>query len=518
MQRIFLFSASLCLLAFPLSAIAEPFAIAPSEAPAAHMEKGPDVADFVRKCPPGFNDTPAMPAHYSQSTILGMPLERVFSIGQQIFVTDFNACDGAGRPATTGTSAGRTPDPVERPRFTRVSAPDSNSCAGCHSQPQPGGAGDFVANVFVLAQAADPVSRIILNEDFSNTWLERNTLGMFGSGTIEMLGREMTADLQAEQTGAVNNARSSGQNVTVQLATKGVSFGSLTAHPDGSVDSSAVVGVDSDLIIKPFSRKGVFRSLREFTVTAMNQHHGMQAVERFGTDTDPDQDGVTNELLIGDITAVTIFQAALPAPIVVTQGVDSQAAAHGADLFNKVGCAGCHMPSLPLTSTKFCDPDPQNLPNTFNDTSQSFCFDISQAGIQGNSVAAYTDLKRHVICDNNKPHYCNEPASPVQATDDNIPVAENQFLTAKLWDTGNSAPWGHRGDLDTIYAAITAHGGEATSSEAQFEALSNSDQLAVVTFLKTLQMPLLPMSKDPNVNMFNTNSGKNGGKPGRRGS
>jgi hypothetical protein len=502
-HRLSFLIAALCLLASPLSAVAEPLAIPPSEAAPAHMEKGPDPADFVRKCPPGFNDTPAIPAHYSQATVLGMPLNRVFALGQQIFVTDFNACDGAGRPATTGTGAPRTADPVMGPRFTRVSAPESNSCAGCHSQPQPGGAGDFVGNVFVLAQAADPVSRIILNEDFSNTWLERNTLGMFGSGAIEMLGREMTADLQAEQQGAISHAESSGTSATVNLLTKGVSFGSLTAHPDGSVDTSAVVGVDPDLIIKPFSRKGAFRSLRDFTVTAMNQHHGMQAVERFGVDTDPDGDGVTNELLIGDLTAVTIFQAALPAPMVSTQGLDSRAAAHGAVLFKQVGCTGCHLPSLPLTSTRFCDPDPQNPPNTFNDASQSYCFDLSRTGIHGNSVAAYTDLKRHVICDSNKPHYCNEPASPVQASDSNYPIPFDQFLTAKLWDTGNSGPWGHRGDLDTIYAAITAHGGEATTSEGQFEALSNSDQLAVVTFLKTLQMPVLPTSLDPNVNMLN---------------
>ena len=493
--------AALCILGLAHPAAAESFAIRPNEAPSAHMEKGHDPADFVRQCPPGFNDTPAMPAHFGQATVLGMPLNQVFALGQQTFVTNFNACDGAGRPATTGTGAARTADPVLGPRFTRVSAPETSSCAGCHSQPQPGGAGDFAANVFVLAQAADPVSRIILNEDFSNTWLERNTLGMFGAGAIEMLGREMTTDLQAEQKAAITQAESSGHNVTVDLISKGVSFGALTAHPDGSVDTSAVAGVDPDLVIKPFSRKGVFRSLREFTVTAMNQHHGMQSVERFGTGTDPDQDGVTNELLIGDITAVTIFQAALPAPIVSTQGLDSRAASHGADLFAKIGCTGCHLPTLPLTSTKFCDPDPQNPAGTFSDTSQSYCFDLSQAGIHGNSVAAFTDLKRHVICDNNKPHYCNEPASPLQASDTNFAIPHDQFLTAKLWDTGNSGPWGHRGDLDTIYAAITAHGGEAASSEAQYESLSDSDQLAVVTFLKTLQMPILPANQDPNVGM-----------------
>ena len=120
------------------------------------MENGPDSSDFVRTCPPGFNDTPAMPKHYSQTTILNMPLNQVFALGQQTFVTDFNACDGAGRPATTGTGAARTSDPVLGPRFTRTSAPETSSCAGCHSQPQLGGAGDFSANVFVLAQAADP--------------------------------------------------------------------------------------------------------------------------------------------------------------------------------------------------------------------------------------------------------------------------------------------------------------------------------------------------------------------------
>jgi hypothetical protein len=70
------------------------------------------------------------------------------------------------------------------------------------------------------------------------------------------------------------------------------------------------------------------------------------------------------------------------------------------------------------------------------------------------------------------------------------------FLSAKLWDVANSAPYGHRGDLDTIFAAIIAHGGEATSSEAEFAALPDTDQAAIVTFLKTLAMPII--SNNPN--------------------
>src|SRR5438445_684173 len=81
-----------------------------------------------------------------------MSFPKIFDAGQQLLVTNFNSCDGAGRPATRGNGATRTADPVQAPRFTRVSAPEANSCSGCHAQPQAGGAGDFVANVFVLAQ------------------------------------------------------------------------------------------------------------------------------------------------------------------------------------------------------------------------------------------------------------------------------------------------------------------------------------------------------------------------------
>ena len=453
----------------------------------------PARAFTARVCPPGVNDAPALPVHFTQADVLGMPFPKVFAAGRQLFVTDFNVCDGAGRPGTNGGIQPRPIDPTLAPRFTRVSGPEANSCAGCHNQPQPAGAGDFVANVFVLAQNATPVSDSILSSAFTQTWLERNTLGMFGSGAIELLGREMTEDLLNLQSQARASAESSGTDVRMALATKGVQFGSLVAHPDGSIDTSSIVGVDPDLIVKPFSRKGVMRSVREFTVNAFNQHHGMQAVERFGENTDADGDGVVDELLVGDVTAVSIFQAALPVPGPVP-GQSRQEAEQGQRLFSQVGCAGCHVPALPLRSTVFCDPDPMNPATgpfaTFNDTAQSYCFDLQEtSGLRGSLVAAYTDLKRHVICDANKPQFCNEPLAPLQTSDTLEAVPNDEFLTAKLWDVGNSPPWGHRGDLDTIYAAIVAHGGEAGSVEGNFEALPAAGQSAVVAFLKTLEMP-----------------------------
>ena len=177
-----------------------------------------------------------------------------------------------------------------------------------------GAAGDIVANVFVLAQTLDPVTESV-NAMFSN---DRNTLGMHGAGAIEMLAREMTVELQGQRQAAVDQAAASGSRVELNLNAKGISFGTIAAEADGSVDSSGVEGVDGDLIVKPFHQKGAVISLREFTNNAMNHHHGMQSVERFGvarTGTDDfDQDGVPDELTVGDITATTLWQAALGTP------------------------------------------------------------------------------------------------------------------------------------------------------------------------------------------------------------
>jgi hypothetical protein len=516
----------------------------------------------TNSCPQGFNDTPALTFHLSESDIEAhkIPFSQLFNYGRLLFTTDFNKCDGAGRPGDTGAAGKhgvgnpRTPDPLLRPRFSEISGPDSDSCASCHNEPEVGGAASFRANLRTPAEDCDPVAGIILqasifglvnppvpckpttptdSNGFSSVFPERGSLGMFGSGAIEMLSREMTSDLMGEQTSAIQQAQKAGSDVTVALVTKGVQFGSLTVHSDGTVDTSQVQGVSPDLVIRPFGRKGQNKSIRHFSIEGFNRHLGMQpeeAVEAFSpNDPDPDQDGVENELTIGDVTATVIFEAALPVPRRAVLPAAQQAqAARGENLFSQVGCATCHIPALPLRSTMYCEPNPLNATGDYDNTSHSYCFDLTQtSGLQGNMVAAYTDLKRHTICDPTKPydpvsnHFCDDPPlAQTPATDGTGPGAAGtadrplyyQFLTAKLWDTGNSGPWGHRNDLDTIYQAITAHGGEATSVEKAFEQLSDSDQLAVVTFLKTLQMPI--MANNPMPQAANAPSAPNPGGPG----
>src|SRR5579863_4267360 len=95
------------------------------------------------------------------------------------------------------------------------------------------------------------------------------------------------------------------------------------------------------LIIRPFHQAGNVISLREFTNSAFNHHHGMQSEERFGVGTDPDGDEFANELTRADITAVTVYQATLPAPgqVIPDDPEFEQAIKMGEERFKQVGCS-----------------------------------------------------------------------------------------------------------------------------------------------------------------------------------
>ncbi len=465
----------------------------------------PGAGSAERRLEVAVGERPAIERHLNQAEIESgeFDFRTLIRLGQELFDARFNALDGQGRPGSTGTGAPRIPD---QPAFIRTSSPEANACSGCHAQPRSGGAGDFVANVFVLAQALDPVT-FSVSPEFSN---ERNTLGMFGAGPIEMLAREMSADLIAIREAAASDARASLASVTRDLVAKGVSFGRITVLPDGRVDPAEIEGVDWDLIVKPFHQKGAVVSIREFTNNAMNHHHGMQAVERFGAGTDPDQDGVLNELTVGDITAVTLFQAALPAPGRVLPGhrVRREAALRGEEKFVDIGCGSCHRPTMVLESRDFSEPNPYNPEGNLRprDVSRTIVFDmtrdsprprIERMSSGGALVRAYTDLKRHNLNDADFDHFDNELlpqgslvgfAAPDDFTVLPEPRPTREFLTRKLWDVANSDPFGHRGDLTMLTEAIYFHGGDARAERDAFFSLPQQDQDAIIEFLKTLQV------------------------------
>jgi len=444
-------------------------------------------------------DTPAIPEHVKQSDIESgkLTLEEILEIGKILFGANFNDLDGARRPETTGTG-----EPRERREgvdsFNRISAPDANSCAGCHNLPRIGGGGDIVNSVFVLGQRFPFVNfDETAGDNFENHTLkgvanERNTLGMFGAGFVELLAREMSEDLEDIRGQAIADAEAGGADVTVSLDTKGVNFGSITAHPDGSLDTSGVEGVDADLVIKPFHQKGVVVSLRQFTNNAMNHHHGMQTEERFGVNVDADDDGHVNELTVGDVTAATLFQATLPVPgqVLPSDGAAQDSVQNGKVLFETIGCADCHVPALKLDGAVFTEPNPFNPAGNLlvAEVSSPFAVDLLTEGpgphLNAESdgtvmVPLFSDLKRHDLG-------ADEMMNNEELVQGGVPTSE--FITRKLWGFASEPPFLHHGKVTLISEAILKHGGEALAARTNFEALAAAEQADVVEFLKTLQI------------------------------
>ena len=448
---------------------------------------------------PVIGDAPALRAHTSQTAIDNreISLKEIVERGDRLFAISFNTLDGAGRPETTDTSASNfRPRRIFPENMNRISGPDANSCLACHNLPRRAGGGDNAANVFVLANELPFVNFDgdegdgFREHTLKTVGVERNPIGLFGSGYIEMLAREMSVDLEGVVISAREEARATSSLVTRDLLTKSVSFGQITARPDGTLDTSNVEGVDDDLVIKPFMQKGVVVSLREFAVKAMNQHFGMQASESFGDGLDADRDGVIDELSRGDLTALVIFQATLPVPgQVIPAHPEAEAAAEqGKEMFSTLGCNICHVPELRLVTPIFTEPNPFNPPGKLQatDVSNPFAVDLTSEGslprLREQSdgsvmVPAFTDLKRHDM----GPQLNND-----ELEQDGVPT--NVWLTRKLWGFANEPPYLHHGRASLISEAILVHGGEAQGARDAFAALPADDQAAVVEFLKTLQV------------------------------
>ena len=173
--------------------------------------------------------------------------------GRQLFQRKFQLGQGLG-PMTddgTGNIALIGGDPSRGAGF-------ADSCAGCHGRPR--GAAGFGGDVVTRPDSRDAPH-------------------LFGLGLQEMLADEMTARMRALRDAALSDAEETGAPVTRALRAKGVSFGDITANPDGTFDTSAVVGVNPDLRVRPFFAQGETISIREFLVGAFNAEMGLESAD-----------------------------------------------------------------------------------------------------------------------------------------------------------------------------------------------------------------------------------------------
>lgn len=472
--------------------------------------------------------------HLEDGDEFKIPVLDLISFGQKLFNAKFTSQEGAGRPLSKGTGAPLSDpsSPLVFPRnFDRLSSPEANACSGCHNVPYSGGGGDRVTEVFVLAQRFDHLTfdhadgtalRGAVDESGDFVTLDsatddRKTIGMNGSGYLEMVARQMTEDLRTIAT-------SMGSGSTRQLVCKGVSFGTLAHNIDGTWNTLKVVGLPASslttvgnhpptLTILPYHQAGAVVSIRQFTNNAMNHHHGMQSEERFGLNTDPDGDGFRNELTTADLTAISLFQATLPVPgrVISNDPAVEEAVWLGEKVFDQIGCNSCHVDALPLDRKGwiYSEPNPYNPngnlqvgPVNYPETAPPLFVDLSSDDLPQPRlhatpsnvvmVPAYTDLKLHDISATSDPRTDPE----CEPLDQNQPAGSSEFfagncrfITRKLWGFYNQGgAFMHHGKFTTAREAVEAHSGEARLSRQTFDSLPTSLQNDLIEFLKSLQV------------------------------
>jgi hypothetical protein len=410
--------------------------------------------------------------------------------GRQLFQRKFLRTQGAGPIADDLILGGN----IEL--SLRIGAGLSDSCASCHGRPR--GSAGFGGDVVTRPESRDAPH-------------------LFGLGLKEMLADEITSDLRALKASASTEAQQSGQNVTRNLRSKGIDFGSLTARPNGTFDLSGVQGIDTDLRVKPFFAHGGTISIREFVVGAFNDEMGLQAVDpdlmlahgggvvetpsgmmldgskdqisgplATSSAHDEDGDGIANEIPSSLVDHMEFYLLNYFKAGTYQQTTSTR---KGLENLKAIGCAQCHVPDLQIERDRrvadvetVYDPERGNFNGLFATATPLFSLVPDSSGHpaakrpnRGSFLVRniFTDFKRHDLGPN---FFERNYDGSYQTT----------FLTTPLWGVGSTGPYGHDGRSMTLRDVILRHGGEAQLSRDRFAALNLNKQQEIIEFLSSL--------------------------------
>jgi hypothetical protein len=407
----------------------------------------------------------------------------VFVQGEAMFERAFTEAEGMGTGAL-----GRP-----RPALSRVEnramlgGPDARSCGECHARGGDDGHGELHQRPFL-----DGDGRKLSSAK------PRVPPHVAGAGLVQSLAAEMTNELHTIAQHARGYFESAGPNAKpMALKAKGISFGELRGGADGGLDFSGVVGVDTDLVVRPFGWKGVHATLGQFIRAAVPQHLAMEAplvpgsadggspsaedIDTRSVTADTDHDGVHAEVAESQITALVVYLSLLDTPVMLPPyGATLRAAwERGGARFEAIGCAVCHVPSMPLSSLEWIERAPGrrgslklNLRADNQVPPAPEALDISA---QVTPVALFSDLKRHDL-------------GPGLAERTESGVPPQVFVTRPLWGLGDRGPYYlHDGRARSLRDAILLHGGEAQAASDAFKALPLAQAREVEVFLLSLR-------------------------------
>jgi CxxC motif-containing protein (DUF1111 family) len=317
----------------------------------------------------------------------------------------------------------------------------------------------------------------------------RNPPSLAGAGLVELVASQLSSDLQRRRDEARRLAEDDDTEIRIALGARGIDYGHLTVRPDGSIDTSELVGIDDDLRVRPFGRKGRWATLREVIEDELLVHHGMltdnlaatavtDRVGSFGR-SDPDGDSVTDEISEGQLTALTFFVAMQDVPQLVPPAdgeVLSQWARGQAD-FVDLGCAECHVPRVRLDDAEYRVPSRRaNVTRrTFLDTQGAEPRIEPAVDDDQLWVWLYSDLRRHDM----------GPGLAELRAEGSIPGSV--FVTPALWGVAVTPPYLHDGRAPTLAEAIALHGGEAAASAAAWAERDDEGRAPLLVFLTSLR-------------------------------
>jgi hypothetical protein len=519
------------------------------------LESGVAVAQTVPEIGPiditgAPGEAPRLGNRLSQEALLLLDRSAQIQEGKRIFSTPFNSLDGLGSGLPALQNNGY---------FRRMDGMDSQTCLECHSigstkkipaRFSVGGVGGVSQTAFpnVVAPNMDDNGQgyADIQGHGENPARMINPPFVFGAGGVELLAKEMTNRLQKRLAEA---KLPENEGVRLPLRAKGISFGFVTVN-HGVVDTSEIEGVGSDLVVRPFGRKGCCSTVRDFDIGALAFHHGMQPAEVADpSNPDPDGDGVGDEILVGELSALVIFEASLAKPTMTSLNDN---AARGQELFKEFGCAICHVPTLDTNRTALPLAQPEEPTDPFDGMdggADIFArIDLLKAGFQasgdgGVAVPLYADLKLHdmgprlaeavpigpvlpegvrrravaggsvveasaaadifgstvlsVDLDGQARRIAGDaPRAELDESSDVDQVApERFFTTARLWGVADTAPYLHDGRAPTLTEAILFHGGEAASSQHRFADATAPERRQLLAFLRSLRTPTNPELK-----------------------
>ena len=424
----------------------------------------------------------------SASFLISRDPFRAIRRGRQIFQRKFTRLEQQGPGVQDGLGDLNT--------TITIGAGLSDSCASCHGRPR-GSAGT----------GGDVVTR----PD------SRDAPHLFGLGLKEMLADEITAQLRRIRAEALLAAVAGGRAVTRPLLAKGIDYGSITASPNGSVDTSGVQGVDPDLRIRPFFAQGGTISIREFVVGALHGEMGLDAADPDLAKASAGGRAVTPAGMVLDGTVDRVEAPPVTNPALDPDGnvsggevptalVDylefyllnyfkpatyeqSPMVRTGSRVFGEVRCASCHVPDLKIDrDRRVADVETvydaqRGLLNSLFSTAtplvESVADGIGHPALQKPKLQPFlvrnilTDFKRHDLGPN---FYERNWDGSLQ----------KEFLTRPLWGAGSKVAYGHDGRSINLTEVILRHGGEAQASRDAFAGLQRHDQRAIVEFLNSL--------------------------------